>query len=105
MVEAELQLRRELRRARLQRGISQTKLSKTLGYDRSTVHLWENEPRLSVVRFLEWADFLGYELVLRKKSTQCDECEGSGYVVMDCEWQPYAVQCPKCSIKWCDATS
>ena len=27
----------------------------------------------------------------------CDTCEGRGYVVMDAEWEPYAVQCPHCA--------
>lgn len=26
----------------------------------------------------------------------CETCEGRRYVVMDAEWQPYAVQCPDC---------
>lgn len=27
----------------------------------------------------------------------CDTCEGRGYVVMDSEWDAYAVQCPGCA--------
>lgn len=27
----------------------------------------------------------------------CDTCEGRGYVVMDAEWDAYAVQCPRCA--------
>lgn len=27
----------------------------------------------------------------------CERCEGRGYLVMDAEWEPYAVQCPDCA--------
>lgn len=27
----------------------------------------------------------------------CERCEGRGYLVVDAEWEPYAVQCPECA--------
>jgi hypothetical protein len=27
----------------------------------------------------------------------CDRCEGCGYLVVDAEWEPYAVQCRECA--------
>jgi hypothetical protein len=29
---------------------------------------------------------------------RCERCEGRGYLVADAEWEPYAVQCPTCSV-------
>jgi Zn finger protein HypA/HybF involved in hydrogenase expression len=26
----------------------------------------------------------------------CDTCEGRRYVIVDAEWEPYAVRCPDC---------
>ena len=26
----------------------------------------------------------------------CDLCEGRGYVIVDVEWEPQAMQCPEC---------
>lgn len=27
----------------------------------------------------------------------CETCKGRGYVVLDAEWESYAVQCPDCT--------
>ena len=27
----------------------------------------------------------------------CERCDGLGYLVMDAEWEPYAVQCSDCA--------
>jgi hypothetical protein len=27
----------------------------------------------------------------------CEHCDGRGYLVGDVDWEPYAVQCPKCA--------
>jgi hypothetical protein len=28
----------------------------------------------------------------------CDRCQGRGYLVVDAEWEPIAVECPDCAI-------
>lgn len=61
----------ELVKARIARGLSRHRLAALLGYEDNTVMRWElgrASPTLVMVQ--NWADGLGYELLLVKKGTQ-----------------------------------
>ena len=59
---------RELFTVVFARGLSTSYLADKLGYDRSDISRWKSGKKLPKLQpMMELADFLGYELVLRRK--------------------------------------
>lgn len=59
---------RTLREKRIDEGLTQAELAESMGYEQTTVHVWERgKARPSWLSLLDWCDALKFELTVRPR--------------------------------------